>query len=40
MLIQGILNPHPEFKKRVPQAIGLVRTGDTIQFANLILESA
>jgi len=32
--------PHIEFKKRVPQAIGLIRTGDTIQYANLILESA
>ena len=26
--------PHIEFKKRVPHAIGLIRTGDTIQFAN------
>ena len=32
--------PHVEFKKRVPQAIGLIRTGDTIQYANVILESA
>ena len=32
--------PHTEFKKRVPQAIGLIRTGDTIQYANLILVSA
>jgi len=32
--------PHVEFKKRVPQAIGLIRTGDTIPYANLILESA
>ncbi|HTZ58511.1 MAG TPA: D-ribose pyranase [Acidobacteriaceae bacterium] len=31
--------PHPVFKKRVPQAIGLIRTGDTTQYANLILES-
>jgi D-ribose pyranase len=31
--------PHVTFKKRVPQAIGLIRTGDTIQYANLILES-
>ena len=31
--------PHVEFKKRVPKAIGLVRTGDTIQYANLILIS-
>ena len=32
--------PHTEFKKRVPAAIGLIRTGDTTQYANLILESA
>lgn len=31
--------PHAEFKKRVPAAIGLLRTGDTIQYANLILVS-
>ena len=32
--------PHIEFKKRVPQAIGLIRTGDTTPYANMILESA
>jgi D-ribose pyranase len=32
--------PHVEFKKRVPQAIGLIRTGDTIQYANVVLVSA
>jgi len=32
--------PHIELKKRVPHAIGLIRTGDTTQYANLILESA
>ncbi len=32
--------PHVEFKKRVPRAIGLIRTGDTVQYANLIIESA
>ncbi|HEX5223366.1 MAG TPA: RbsD/FucU domain-containing protein, partial [Verrucomicrobiae bacterium] len=32
--------PHVDFKKRVPNAIGLIRTGDTTQYANLILESA
>jgi D-ribose pyranase len=31
---------HIEFKKRVPHATGLIRTGDTIQYANMILESA
>jgi D-ribose pyranase len=29
-----------EFKKRVPRAIGLIRTADTVQYANIILESA
>lgn len=28
------------FKPRVPQAIGLIRTGDTTQYANMILTSA
>lgn len=32
--------PHVEFKKRVPSAIGLIRTAETIQYANLIIESA
>jgi len=32
--------PHIELTRRVPGAIGLIRTGDTIQYANLILESA
>jgi D-ribose pyranase len=32
--------PHIEFKLRVPQAIGLIRTGDSIQFSNMILVSA
>jgi D-ribose pyranase len=31
--------PHVEFKKRVPHAISLIRTGDTIQYANVILIS-
>jgi D-ribose pyranase len=35
-----VFEPHVEFKKRVPAAIGLIRTGDTVQYANLILESA
>ena len=30
---------HIEFKKRVPGAIGLIRTGDTVQYANMILVS-
>jgi D-ribose pyranase len=32
--------PHTQFKQRVPLAIGLIRTGDTVQYANMILESA
>ncbi len=32
--------PHVGFKKRVPHAIGLIRTGDTSPYANVILESA
>lgn len=32
--------PHAQLKRRVPHAIGLIRTGDTTQYANLILESA
>ena len=34
------LEPHVELKKRVPQAIGLIRTADTIQYSNMILESS
>lgn len=32
--------PHVAFKRRVPQAVGLIRTADTIPYANIILESA
>lgn len=35
-----VYEPHIEFKKRIPHAIGLIRTGDTVQYANLLLESA
>jgi D-ribose pyranase len=38
--IEATHEPHVEFKKRVPHAIGLIRTGDTTQYANIILESA
>lgn len=41
--LQGIevhYEPHVEFKRRVPHAIGLIRTGDTLQYSNIILESA
>jgi D-ribose pyranase len=37
--IPTTFEPHLEFKKRVPGAIGLIRTGDTIQYANMILIS-
>lgn len=32
--------PHVEFKKKVPGAIGLIRSGDVVQYANMILVSA
>jgi D-ribose pyranase len=35
-----VFEPHAQFKLRVPLAVGLIRTGDTTQYANLILESA
>jgi D-ribose pyranase len=31
--------PHVAFKQRVPKAIGIIRTGDTIQYANVIVQS-
>ncbi len=34
--IPVVYEPDVELKKRVPSAIGLVRTGDTIQYANVI----
>ncbi|MGE5487116.1 MAG: RbsD/FucU domain-containing protein [bacterium] len=35
-----VLEPHVQFKKRVPSATGIIRTADTVQYANVILESA
>ena len=32
--------PHSELKKLVPATTGLIRTGDTLPYANIILESA
>jgi D-ribose pyranase len=32
--------PHLELKKRVPHAIGLIRTGDTTAYGNVVLVSA
>jgi D-ribose pyranase len=40
LLPQLSWEPHPAFKLRVPGAIGLIRTGDTTPYANVILESA
>lgn len=37
--ILTVVEPHAQLKQRVPSAIGLIRTGDTIQYANMILES-
>ena len=37
--VPTVHEPHVDFKKRVPEAIGLIRTGDTIQYANVILVS-
>jgi D-ribose pyranase len=34
-----LYEPHVVFKRRVPQAIGLIRTGDTTLYGNIILES-
>lgn len=41
--LEGIpcqFEPHIKLKQRVPFAIGLIRTGDTVQYANMVLESA
>lgn len=40
--LQGVnlkYESHIKFKKRIPHAIGLIRTGDTTKYANLIIES-
>jgi D-ribose pyranase len=37
--IKMTFEPHLDFKKRVPQAIGLIRTGDTTAYGNMILVS-
>jgi D-ribose pyranase len=38
--IPVVFEPHVTFKTRVPQTVGLIRTGDTIQYANVIIQSA
>lgn len=35
-----VFEAHNALKTRVPGAIGLIRTADTIQYANMIVESA
>jgi D-ribose pyranase len=35
-----VYEPHIDFKRRVPLSVGLIRTGDAIQYANMVLESA
>ena len=37
--VKLVHEPHRAFKQRVPAALGLIRTGDTTQYANLILVS-
>lgn len=32
--------PHLDLKKRIPSAIGLIRTGDATLYSNMIIESA
>jgi len=38
--IPRVFESHVKLKERVPLAIGLIRTGDTVQYANMVLESA
>ncbi len=38
--IQVLFESHVNLKLRVPQAIGIIRTGDTTQYANMIIQSA
>ena len=37
--VKLVREPHVAFRHRVPGAIGLIRTGDTVPYANLILIS-
>jgi D-ribose pyranase len=37
--VEITFEPHLEFKKRVPNAIGLIRTGDATAYGNMILVS-
>ena len=40
LLPRIVFEPHVEFKRRVPAAIGLIRSGGTAQYSNVILQSA
>jgi len=35
-----VFEPHVDLKRRIPAAIGLIRTGDTTQYGNVVIESA
>lgn len=37
--IPVVFEPSDEMKKRVPKAIGIIRTADSIQYANMLLVS-
>jgi D-ribose pyranase len=37
--IELAFEPHADFKKRIPAAIGLIRTGDATIYSNMILVS-
>jgi D-ribose pyranase len=40
--MQGIkisFEPHVQFKQRLPQVIGMIRTGDSISYSNMLLIS-
>lgn len=37
--VKVVHEPHADFKRRVPAAVGLIRTGDTVQYANMVLVS-
>lgn len=40
--LQGLkisYEPHVALKQRVPKAVGIIRTADTVSYANLLLES-
>jgi len=38
--VEWTFEPHVALKRRVPGATGLIRTGETIQYANMVLVSA